>query len=329
MLTEPTNLFPPSNFVPGEGPIGAEYMFVGEAPGYVENVQRRPFRGPSGKLLDKTLEAWTDLHRKDVYITNICKHRPPKNRTPKTSEMKAYLPSFIEELERVNPRIVITLGGTALKAFDKKAKVSSDHGTAKVRRLGEWEGIVVAWFHPAYAIRFTSIFQLWTEDAKVLAESIRRATAPPFNADYQMITGEEVGELLRQALPPIIGFDTETTSPTRGKNKTFMTGEAEMIGWSVSWKEGERYYIPEPTIHPVMQYFLETEECQVICHNAKFEYKLMKKMGVTMRNFEDTKLAAYLTGEGKTGLKVLAKQWLGGDPETFSDVTKGLSLIHI
>ena len=100
----------------GEGSSLARIMFIGEAPGYWENRKKRPFVGKSGKILDEYLNK-IELRRKDVFITNIVKCRPPDNRDPHLDEIGACSPYLKSQLELINPKIVVTLGRFAARYF--------------------------------------------------------------------------------------------------------------------------------------------------------------------------------------------------------------------
>src|SRR5688572_22823937 len=102
-----------TNLVPGEGSPEAEVVFVGEAPGASEDKQGRPFVGSAGKLLD-TLLADAGLERSDVFITNVVKARPPKNRDPKADEVEHHLPWLVAQLDVIAPRLILPLGRHAL-----------------------------------------------------------------------------------------------------------------------------------------------------------------------------------------------------------------------
>lgn len=97
------------NAVPGEGPVSAEIMFIGEAPGYHEDLQGRPFVGAAGKYLTKLIER-IGLKRADVYITNVVKCRPPNNRDPKNEEINACSPYLDRQINIIRPKIIVTLG---------------------------------------------------------------------------------------------------------------------------------------------------------------------------------------------------------------------------
>lgn len=103
-----------TKFVFGEGPADAELMFIGEGPGYDEDISGRPFVGSAGQLLDKIIEAM-GFRRDQVFIANVVKCRPPGNRTPLPDEMAACSPILRRQIEAVNPRSIVVLGSTALK----------------------------------------------------------------------------------------------------------------------------------------------------------------------------------------------------------------------
>lgn len=100
--------------VPGEGPIDASVFVIGEAPGRDEDASGRPFAGAAGKILDKVLQA-AGLPRGETYITNVVKCRPPANRAPKADEIGSCRPYLLAQIEAVRPKIIITLGATALR----------------------------------------------------------------------------------------------------------------------------------------------------------------------------------------------------------------------
>jgi len=316
----PTTIFPGSTVL-GDGPMPCDWMFIGEAPGAVEDQAGRPFSGPSGKLFNTLLERFTELRRPFVYVTNVCKHRPLDNRTPKVSEVKPYLPFLYSEIREVNPKVIVTLGGTAAKVFDSKFKITAEHGIARWVELPDgWPVILVPWYHPAFAIRNADARVALAEDAQRLSEQIARLGITEPEPDYSL--GDEQG-IVSHLLSNwgTFGLDTETTSPTRAN--TFMTDEADMVGYSVSMAPRTGQYVPSTQVGHGMGAVLGSPLWTKICHNAKFEYKIFKKQGVELLGYEDTKLAAYLLGESQTGLKVLTRQHLYTDPISYAEVTQG------
>jgi uracil-DNA glycosylase family 4 len=133
--------------VPGEGPEDATLMFIGEAPGFHEDRQGRPFVGSAGKFLDELL-ASIDLKREDVYICNVLKCRPPGNRDPLPAEIEACRPYLDRQIELVNPKMVVTLGRFSMARYFQKASISRIHGQPK-RMAGR---IYYPMFHPAAAL---------------------------------------------------------------------------------------------------------------------------------------------------------------------------------
>jgi len=136
-----------SQAVPGDGPPGAPLMFIGEAPGFHEDKQGRPFVGPAGRLLDELL-AGIGLRRADVFVTNMVKHRPPGNRDPQGDEIEACRAFLDRQIEAVDPRVVVTLGRFAMERFMPGAKISQVHG--KPRQLGGRTFVPI--LHPAAAL---------------------------------------------------------------------------------------------------------------------------------------------------------------------------------
>lgn len=113
-----------TNLVFGVGNPNADLMVIGEAPGMNEDLQREPFVGEAGQLLDKILKA-IDFDRSNIYIANILKHRPPNNRDPKQEEKDRSLPYLLRQIELVNPKLILCVGriaGTTLLGIDDPLK---------------------------------------------------------------------------------------------------------------------------------------------------------------------------------------------------------------
>lgn len=126
----------------GEGNPDADILFVGEGPGHDEDVLGRPFVGPAGQLLDRMLAA-AGLERKNVYIANVVKCRPPGNRNPQDDEAETCLPYLRAQYVLIQPKIVVCLGAIATKyLYDRDAKIS--------RVRGQWLCKGGVWFLPTY-----------------------------------------------------------------------------------------------------------------------------------------------------------------------------------
>ena len=141
-----------TNAVPGEGSRSADVVFVGEGPGFHEDQQGRPFVGPAGRLLDELL-ASVGLDRKDVYITNMIKCRPPNNRDPLPGEIEACKPYLDEQIEMIAPKVIVALGRYSFSKFFPDEPIGKARG--KPRR---WNGLIVyPMYHPAAALRNGSL----------------------------------------------------------------------------------------------------------------------------------------------------------------------------
>lgn len=158
--------------VPGEGNPDAEIFFIGEAPGYHESLQGRPFVGPAGKLLDELLEkhGW---QREEVFIGNVLHWRPPNNRDPLPQEIEIELPYLLEQIKIINPKIIATISRFALNVFLPGEKISRIHGHPRRIKDGR---IIFPLYHPAAALRSGKILQALEEDFAKLAKLYRLET---------------------------------------------------------------------------------------------------------------------------------------------------------
>lgn len=159
-----------SNLVFSDGDPNAEIMFIGEAPGFHENQQQRPFVGLAGKLLDKLLLE-LNWPRESVYITNIVKRRPPENRDPLPEEIEAYAPYLQKQIEIMKPKLIAPLGRFSMNYFLPEAKISRDHG----RLFHMNEQFIYPLYHPAAALRSTSVLEDLRKDFHRLPQALERA----------------------------------------------------------------------------------------------------------------------------------------------------------
>ena len=137
-----------SNLVFGEGNSDAEVIFIGEAPGFYEDREKRPFVGRAGKLLDKLIEE-AGHKRQEFYITNIVKRRPPNNRDPLPQEIESYRPYLEEQIKIISPKVIVALGRYAMSHFLPDGKISRDQG-----KIFRWRNILLMpLYHPAAALR--------------------------------------------------------------------------------------------------------------------------------------------------------------------------------
>ncbi len=155
-----------SRTVPGSGPLPSDLVFVGEGPGQREDELGLPFVGRSGQFLDELL-ASIGRSRRDVYVTNVVKCRPPKNRNPEPAEVEACRPFLEGQLAAIAPKLVLALGSVASRAlFGDGAGITRTRG-----RWHEYAGIpAMPTFHPAYLLRRPEDKKYTFEDLKKLRE---------------------------------------------------------------------------------------------------------------------------------------------------------------
>lgn len=137
------------NVVFGVGNKQADVLFIGEGPGEQEDLQGEPFVGPAGQLLDVMLSV-IDLHRSNVYIANIVKCRPPKNRDPLNIEQEACIGYLRSQTALLKPKIIVCLGRiAAMRIIDKDFRITRQHG-----QWFERAGIpIMALYHPSALLR--------------------------------------------------------------------------------------------------------------------------------------------------------------------------------
>ena len=158
--------------VPGEGAENADIMFIGEAPGWHEDQQGRPFVGPAGHFLDELLQS-IGLKRRDVYIANVIKCRPPANRDPLPSEVKACRKWLDRQIELIKPRMIVTLGRYSLAQFMPGESMTRAHGKAKKK-----DGVLYfAMYHPAAALHQGSLRKVIMEDIQKIPTVLAQASA--------------------------------------------------------------------------------------------------------------------------------------------------------
>jgi len=163
-----------TNLVFGVGDPEAKILFIGEGPGYWENLKREPFVGNAGKFLDQLLRS-INIPRESVYITNVVHHRPPENRDPTDDEMRAYGCYLDEIVKIIDPTVVITLGRYSMGKFLPTAKISSIHGKPQVVEFNNKVLAVIPMYHPAAALRNGEVMRQEKEDFLRLPEMLKKA----------------------------------------------------------------------------------------------------------------------------------------------------------
>ena len=182
----------------GEGDPHSDLMIVGEAPGYHEDQQGRPFVGQAGKLLDQLL-ATIGLTREQVYIANVLKSRPPNNRDPRPEEIEACEPYLLRQVELIAPRVVVTLGNFATKLLSgSQAGITRVHGIAQRTSIGGRDLYLYPVFHPAAALYTPAMLDTLKQDFLRLPEVLGLP-----------LDGQDAGEVA----PPVDGAPPADIAP--------------------------------------------------------------------------------------------------------------------
>ena len=176
--------------VPGEGAEGANIMFIGEAPGWHEDQQGRPFVGPAGLFLNELI-ASIGLKREQVYITNVVKCRPSGNRDPLPIEIHTCRHWLDRQIELISPKMIVTLGRYSMAMFFPGKSISKIHGTAHKRD----NTIYYAMYHPAAALHQQSLRQIVEADMlkipSLLAETENITEARKQPGQLNMFEGQD------------------------------------------------------------------------------------------------------------------------------------------
>lgn len=154
----------------GDGNPDADIVFIGEAPGKNEDEQGIPFVGAAGKFLGEML-AMIQLERQDIYITNIVKYRPPNNRDPLPDEKEVFLPFLQQQLDVIQPKLVVTLGRHSMEVLlPPGLKISQVHGEPK-RYNGQ---VYLPLFHPAAALYNGGMRQTLIDDFMRIPDILKK-----------------------------------------------------------------------------------------------------------------------------------------------------------
>ena len=170
-----------NKFLPviGEGNHYAKIMFIGEAPGKNEALTGRPFCGAAGHVLDELLKS-IGLERKEVYVTNIVKDRPPFNRDPLPEEIEYYAPFLDRQIEIIKPEVLATLGRFSMAYIMKKFGLESElksisiiHGKIFSTETSYGKIKIIPLYHPAVAIYNNNTMEILKKDFEILKEFVK------------------------------------------------------------------------------------------------------------------------------------------------------------
>ena len=158
----------------GNGNADSQIIFIGEAPGKKEDEQGIPFIGSAGKFLEVMLKE-IGMERSDIYITNIVKYRPPNNRDPLPEEKSACRQWLIEELNLINPKLIVFLGRHSMNDFFPNEKISQIHGKHLVKEFNHIEcKNFLPLYHPAAALYNGGMREVLMDDFKKIPKVLKK-----------------------------------------------------------------------------------------------------------------------------------------------------------
>lgn len=304
--------------VPGYGNHNARIMIVGQSPGHEEDSKGRPFVGDSGQFLATTLKSLgLDLDR-DCFRTNANHCHTPLNREATRAEMSACKPFLDEEIAAVDPVIILTMGGSALKMLlpGESSAITQVRGHVYQRELGGKLRYVMPTLHPAYVMRNPPAYQpLMRTDLRLAVEIARTGTyttkALPFRK--HAATLEEIFAAIKA---PVFGFDLETDTGNGADddgNELYDNDQglrgARITGVGVCAEPGNGLYYTFESDEEAEQIItrmkpqLESLTQLKIVSNAKFERHICHSYGINFQNWDDTMLEAWVAGDYPLGLK--------------------------
>ena len=195
--------------VPGNGSYNAKIMFIGEAPGRSEDLRGRPFAGSAGKKLDDALKS-AGLSRDEVYITNVVKCRPPKNRVPEEIERTACSTYLQDEIAALKPETVCVMGNTALQSVLGKYGITENRGKITIQDGVRYYPMV----HPAATIYNRKLWPVLKKDIAMVAKITHAAALPRsfYNRDTVTVAKELLGKKIVRRIGKTVlsGIITET-----------------------------------------------------------------------------------------------------------------------
>lgn len=301
-----------TNAVPGEGPTPAEVMLVGEAPGYNEDKEGRPFVGAAGQYLDSLLFQ-CGIQRDAAYITNVVKCRPPNNRTPATAEVKACSKWRSIELGVVQPHIIVAMGATAIRYF-----LGSDAGTVEHLhgKPVEKDGcIILPCYHPAAALHDTTHLRQVAEDFNVLRGLAKGTPLSAYhvhdefpNPVYQVADTPAKLKQMRDEINDVGEFAVDTEA-CRGRLWSAQFSAVPGTAWFLPIKDDFKGRLD-----------LRGYNATADIHNYLYD---IRDIIVDDDRFVDSMVMAYLCGQPQ-GLKTLANRLCGINMQTYSEtISKG------
>jgi len=290
------------NIVNGTGPVPCDYMFIGEAPGEDEDLAGEPFVGGAGRTLNSMLYN-AGINRKSVYITNVCRCRPPKNRQPTLEEIQNCLPFLMQEIRLVRPKFLIALGATAINALTFKDL--HYRGMFVESQIFEHDNIpVLCCWHPSYIQRngFGTFYSVGVWDFKKLSNPSKYlqkwdTTGYLVNPSY-----DKIQEYLNSAMPYPCAVDIETAGGDKEDSEKGLNPFTDkIIGIGFCFKPGYALSISGKHLMeclPLIKAFLEKHPQLIIHTRGSFDNTFLYLNGIKMDWYWNTTTGMYCIHTG-------------------------------
>lgn len=293
----------------GHGNVNAPIMLVGEAPGANEDKEGLPFVGEAGRVLDRALSE-AGLTRADCYISNIAKCRPPQNRTPTVQEADTCLPYLLEEIQQVKPKVIVCLGGAALKALTGLNAVGAARGKRlnARKRILVGDSIIMATYHPASLLYDRSHAQDLVQDLRLIRQIVRPSEnrehvdclVLPSETDDGLTPVEELLADLGKA--KLLACDLEWTSASEDEMTWPWSNRGEIYSLSLTGRITPETALSvslgwpmAPDVWAGVQELLRTKP--VVFHNAMADLMWLQTTQAQVKVAGDTMILSYLLDE--------------------------------
>lgn len=301
----------------GVGPLSAEIMIIGEAPGEMEERKGVPFVGPSGAELDRFLES-VRLNRERMYVTNLVKERPPHNSDPTWWMIERDEPELLRELDMVSPKVVLTLGRFATRWFLGDVDMEHVHGIPHPATKGDWAGVVLPCYHPAAGLHSADLQSLIAYDIAQLRALMAGEIKPHPVQDtltpiYTLLDGTNPSRELqwkRHQQAFWVAMDTEGRAGAPwGLSYSVLPGSAAVV------KADNAVSLEN------VRKTMEGPYAKVILHNSLYDLGVLRDMGIDLRpgQYVDTMIMAYLLCVEPQGLKALAYRHAGAKQPAYME----------
>jgi DNA polymerase-1 len=308
-LNEPSSIFVPSVF-PDEK---CAVAIIGEAPGYQEAAEGRPFAGASGKLLDVVLDG-SRVDRSTAFVSNVCLCRPPGNITPSKRAVKACLPRLTAELDQLNVECMVTLGNVASQAILKTSEGITTLRAGPPKHHDDWPNTrIIPTIHPAYCLRVADAFPLLCTDIGKVHHAATISWEAPTYRSFDRVTDARraVRELSSRSGPICIDIEVGYEKDTDFEHPD----QYRLLCIGLGYEPGKVAILGEPVLGDAyIRAHLAgiLRDRPIIAHNGKFDLAGLSRYAVGKLWF-DTMLASYCENEmpGTHGLKYLAREILG------------------